>query len=92
MAMATLVAALHVAVLLRRVSAALPAGTCGPVAVWLWRAEGGSAAAVRREPTGEPSHPLVHVSAGRLPLTAGVAVVALTRWLHIMQISSPAGG
>jgi len=87
--MATLVAALHVAVLARRVSARWPVHS--PTAAWAWRSDGGPVAPQSCEPERPPSHPSGHFSAGLLPLEAGVAVVARTRWLHIMRISSPIG-
>ena len=89
MALATLVAALHLAVLARRMSAGLESHR--PVATLAWRAEGSAGVAVRREPDETPSHPSHRFSAGQLALTAGMAVVTLGRWLHIMRSNSSVG-
>ena len=89
MALATLVAALHVAVLARRMSTRLPAHQ--PVAKLAWQADGPPTVTTRREPDDAPSHLSRHFSVGRLDLTAGMAVVTLARWLHIMRVSSSIG-
>ena len=43
-----------------------------------------TAAAVAEEPA---SNPHQSYSVGQLALTAGMAVVALTRWLRVMRVS-----
>lgn len=86
-ALAALVAALHLSVLAGRLgSRAIP----GPCDVLTWRAP---AVGPADEPTSEqsPSNPQRTYSAGQLALDTGIAVVALTAWLRVMRTNGSRG-
>jgi hypothetical protein len=80
---ATIVAAIHVAILASRVHGR---HHHRPISGLSWEAPrlSQTTAATAEEP---PSNPRQSFSAGELALTIGMAVVALTLWLHVMRIS-----
>jgi hypothetical protein len=87
--LAALVAALHLAVLAGRLSTRSPLG--GQATLCVWRTPG-KAAPGSPEPVSRGSSRPVHAySAGHLSLNAGMAVLTLTRWLHIMRLTGTPG-
>lgn len=81
--LATIIAAIHVAILASRVHGR---HHHRPLAGLNWEAPRltQSTTAETQEPQ---SNPRQSFAAGELALTIGMAVVALTRWLHVMRIS-----
>jgi hypothetical protein len=82
--LAAIVAALYVVILSSRVSARHPHGPAELLLSWRVPSVGETAAVESKE---APSNPHRTYNVGQLALTAGMAVIALTRWLHIMRIS-----
>ena len=86
-ALAALVAALHLSVLAGRLGSRAIPSACD---VLTWRAP---AVGPADEPTSEqsPSNPQRTYSAGQLALDTGIAVVALTAWLRVMRTNGSRG-
>ncbi len=87
--LAALVAALHLVVFAGRLTARSPLR--GQSTFCVWRAPGTSASETS-EPVGRgASRPVRAYFAGHLSLNAGMAVLALARWLHIMRLTGTPG-
>ena len=78
-----IVAALHIMVLATRVP-----GKHAPrpmtLLTWQAPARAPEAALAAEDP---PSNPVQNYSVGQLALAVGMAVMTLTRWLHVMRVS-----
>lgn len=82
--LAAMAAVLHLAVLAGRVS---PRGSHPrPIALLAWQVPPSETAETRLSEENAPSNPTRTYCAGRLALTAGMAVLALARWLHVMRV------
>lgn len=86
--LATVVAALHLALLAGRVSARCPRGRQMAVVVWQTPEP---AAEVQHDSDRVPSNPTHSYSAGRLALTFGMAILALAVQLPLMRIGAATG-
>lgn len=82
--LATMVAALHVVILASRIHARHPHRS--PIALMNWQMPVASQipATISDE---SPSNPHQAFCVGELALAAGMAIITLTRWLHVMRIS-----
>lgn len=84
----TLLTAMHVALLTRRL-APLPGGLELAIAAWRW--EPGPLVKAAPRAAQVRSNPISSFNVGHLPLASGMAVVVLAFWLHIMHISGVVG-
>ncbi len=83
--LSALVAVLHLAVLAGRLSRRVP--PLSPVARLAWRSSPGGQAESVGQADARGSNPITSTWAGRLSLTAGMAVIGLAAWLHTMHTS-----
>jgi hypothetical protein len=87
--LAALVAALHLAVLTGRVPVWSVVGRAGTLQIW--RVPADASATTARETGRVASRPVKSYSAGQLSLSAGMAIVALARWLRVMRLTGTQG-
>ena len=88
--LATLVAALHLALLTGRISRWSPVRRPGTLMIWRAPSEA-RAAATAGEPEKVASRPTQTYAAGQLALAVGMSLVAMARWLHIMRLTGTHG-
>ncbi len=88
MALAALVAVLHLSVLAGR-----PTGRMGSSRGdgLTWRAPACGLSTERSTADNSPANPTQTYSVGRLSLDTGIAVIALAAWLHVMRINGATG-
>lgn len=84
--LATLVAALHLALLAGRVTGRCPRGQ--EAAMLVWRQPESRENETQHDPDRAPSNPTRNYSAGRLALAAGMVIVALAHQVHLMRVGT----
>lgn len=87
--LATLIAALHLALLAGRVSGRCARGR--QATLLIWQPPPRAQAEVQRDTDRVPSNPTHSYSAGRLALTAGMVIVALAFQMQVMRVGAALG-
>ena len=87
--LATLVAALHLALLTGRLPVWSAARRQGTLMIWRTPADSRADAGVDSEKAA--SRPIHCFAAGQLALAVGMSLVAMARWLHIMRLTGTHG-